>query len=218
MDEIGFEGFKFRLHPQVYPPAEDSFLLARNLEVPRGARVLDMGTGCGIQGIVASSRADEVLAVDINPHAVSCARGNCKINGVSNMEVVEGDLFHGIAGSFDLITFNPPYLPPNPEDPPDLLQRAWDGGEGGREVTDRFISGLGHHLAEGGRVLLVQSSLNDPERTVSSLEAQGLETRIIAEERFFFERLYLLEASRKEEEDGKKTCTDLQDAQEAPLY
>jgi methylase of polypeptide subunit release factors len=83
-----------------------------------------------------------------------------------------------------------------------MLRRAWDGGEGGREVTDRFISRVVRHLTGSGRVFLVQSSQNRPEETISKLHRQGLETRIIAEESFFFERLYLLEASRKEEENG----------------
>ncbi|NOZ76459.1 MAG: methyltransferase [Euryarchaeota archaeon] len=193
--KIEFAGYTFTVRPGVYPPAEDSFLLARHLKPREGERVLDMGTGCGIQGIVASARAAEVVACDINPAAVSCARENCLTNGIENMEVVESDLFDRIGGRFHLIAFNPPYLPTDDREPGDPLTRAWDGGRDGREVTRAFIQGLEGHLEPGGRVLLVQSSLSGHRETLAMLEDAGLETRIIAEERFFFERLYLLEAS-----------------------
>src|ERR1051325_2113139 len=58
-------------------------LLAANLKVPAGARVLDMGTGTGIQGIFAADRASQVIATDINPQAVTCTRENVRLNQVT---------------------------------------------------------------------------------------------------------------------------------------
>lgn len=191
---VRYRGYEFEIPPGVYTPREDSLLLADHLRVPKGARVLDLGTGCGIQGIVASARAGRVVATDINPGAVRCAEENARLNGVVNMTVAEGDLFDGIEGRFDLIAFNPPYLPTEPWEPRDMASRAWDGGMDGRAVVDRFLEDAGNHLSDDGYIILVQSSLNDPPRTISALREGSLNARIVAERAFFFERLYLLEA------------------------
>ncbi|MEM3051279.1 MAG: 50S ribosomal protein L11 methyltransferase, partial [Candidatus Bathyarchaeia archaeon] len=91
---VYFGDYVFFVDENVYEPAEDSFLFAENLEVQEGERVLDMGTGCGILGIVASKRAHEVIAVDVNPYAVRCAKYNSKVNDVlSKIATVQGDLF-----------------------------------------------------------------------------------------------------------------------------
>jgi release factor glutamine methyltransferase len=187
--------FKFEVFPQVYPPSDDSFLLAEHLSVGKGERVLDMGTGCGIQGIVASKQGGEVLACDISERAVECASYNARLNR-GDMKVVRSDLFENIEGNFDLIAFNPPYLISEPSEPEDELKKAWDGGRDGREVMDRFISEVGDYLDEGGRVILLQSSINGLEKTVSTFRNLGFDTRVVAEKNFFFERLYLLEGLR----------------------
>src|SRR3972149_4355762 len=73
---VYFGDFVFLVDENVYEPSEDSFLFAENLDVKEGERVLDMGTGCGIVGVLAARKACEVVAVDVNPHAVRCAREN----------------------------------------------------------------------------------------------------------------------------------------------
>ncbi len=93
---------------QVYQPEEDTCLLldAALSEVKPGDRVLEIGTGSGT--IAAElAKVTDVVATDINPHAVSCAKTKL-------LEVVQTDLFCGIKGSFDLVVFNPPYLPTAP--------------------------------------------------------------------------------------------------------
>ncbi len=66
-------------------------------------RVLEIGTGSGYIAAALKEVAD-VIATDINPHAVCAA----KQKGV---EVVRTDLADGLRGPFDLVIFNPPYLP-----------------------------------------------------------------------------------------------------------
>ena len=79
---IHFGDYVFDLYDDVYEPAEDTFLFAENLDVKEGERVLDVGTGCGLLGILAAKKAWNVVAVDLNPYAIRCAKENSDLNGV----------------------------------------------------------------------------------------------------------------------------------------
>ncbi len=177
-----YRDVKLSLCPKVYSPSDDSFLLADNIQTRNGERVMDMGAGCGIQGIIASKMGGIVTSTDISEEALKCARRNAELNGV-DINFVKSDLFENIEGEFDLIMFNPPYLPTDPLDYDDELKMSWDGGDTGRETTDRFMRGLKDHLRTDGRVLLIQSSLSMPDNSMS--------WKLIDEKSLFFERLYL---------------------------
>lgn len=190
-----YRGVKLSLCSKVYPPSDDSFLLADNIQTKENERVLDMGTGCGIQGIIASKMGGVVTSSDISEGSLKYARRNAELNGV-DITLVKSDLFEDIEGEFDLIMFNPPYLPTEPLDYDDELTMSWDGGDTGRETTDRFIKGLKDHLSKNGRVLLIQSSISMPEKTSALFMRCGLACKIIDEKPLFFERLYLYMARR----------------------
>jgi release factor glutamine methyltransferase len=182
----------------VYEPAEDSFLFAENLNVKDGERVLDMGTGSGLLGIIAAKNAGEVVAVDVNPCAVRFAKANAALNNArSKMAFVVGDLFQPIKESamFDLVLFNAPYLPIEDETDDSLVSAAWKGGETGRNLIDRFASEVSGYLAPEGRVLLMQSNLAGVDATVEQFTLHGMSAKILAERRLpFFETLFLIEA------------------------
>lgn len=208
MVAIEYRGLKLEVPESVYSPSDDTDLLAETLRVPRGARVLDMCAGSGVLGLLAALRAREVLLVDDDPAAVEASRANAARNGLRNVRALRSDLFERVRGRFDLILFNPPYLPQG-EGAGELflydeLQarwrnvgfHAWDGGPDGRRVIDRFLGQFGRHLAPGGRLHMIGSSLSDYGRTVDALRRQGLEARILARRRYFFEEVVVLSASR----------------------
>jgi len=117
------------------------------------SRVLELGTGSGIVAIFAADFAEEVIAIDINPHAVECATLNVKAHDLSSkITVRESDLFDNIKGEkFDVILFNPPFFE---EVPRSILDRAWRS----TKVADRLAVELGEHLTSHGRLFLFLSS------------------------------------------------------------
>lgn len=172
---------KIRTTGCVYHPEEDSVLLAKAVERYAFGRVLDIGTGSGVQGIVAAKMGCDVTFSDIDSEAVWCAKANAGENGVEGRFVVS-DLFEKISGRFDTIIFNPPYLPSG-----EAEVKALDGGKDGREVIDRFISEYKDHVEGKHMVLLLESSFNNYERDVERLKAV-----VVEKGHYFFEDLAVL--------------------------
>jgi len=195
---IFFANYVFQVRENVYEPAEDSFLFAENLQVKEKDKVIDMGTGCGILGIIAAAKADEVLAIDINPYAVACAKENAKVNHASGkIFFAQGDLFGPIkvGEKFDLILFNAPYLPSEEGEERSWLDRAWAGGISGRDIINDFIREAPKYLKHDSEILLMQSTLSNVEETFRRFKKRGLTTNIVAKKDLpLFETLVLLNA------------------------
>ncbi|MBI5679542.1 MAG: methyltransferase [Methanobacterium sp.] len=197
---IKHNGNVFYTHPKVYEPAEDTFLLAENLNIKRRDEVLEIGTGTGLIAITCAQKSRKVVATDINKYAVKCALKNTISNRTYNVELREGNLFKPVEGEkFDLILFNTPYLPTDEEEKIDEeLNDAWDGGTNGRATIDQFLEGVKEHLKENGRVQLVQSSLSNNDKTIAKLEELGFEAEITARQKAFFEEIVVITGTLKE--------------------
>ncbi len=186
--------FIINTHENVYVPAEDSYLLAENLEVENGKSVLEIGTGSGIVAMYASKLTDKVTATDINFDAIQLAESNFKANNIDNVELLFGNLFEPVKDrKFDVILFNTPYLPTEEgEVIEDNLNYAFDGGLNGRKVIDLFLNEVKNHLNDGGIVQLIQSSLSDNDETLNKLDELGFIAEIAKKEHYFFEDIVLI--------------------------
>ncbi len=186
--------FIINTHENVYVPAEDSYLLAENLEIEKGKSVLEIGTGSGIVAMYASKLTDKVTATDINFDAITLAESNFKANKIDNIELLFGNLFEPVKDrKFDVILFNTPYLPTEKgEVIDDNLNYAFDGGLNGRKVIDLFLNEVTNHLNEGGIVQLIQSSLSDNDETLNKLDELGFIAEIAKKEHYFFEDIVLI--------------------------
>lgn len=197
--KIIYQTIELEVTPEVYRPAEDTFLIAKNLEIEKGEEVLELGVGCGLLSIIATKEGAKVIATDISSHAKKTAEKNATLEGVNEkIEFRKGDLFKPIKDEkFDLIIFNPPYLPVTKKESQNTeIEKAWDGGPSGRKVIDRFLNQVLDYLKPNGRFIFVQSSLSGFDETMKKLEKSNLEVDVKTK-KLSFERLYLIEARQK---------------------
>jgi release factor glutamine methyltransferase len=183
---VEYLGLTLRIAPEVQPITGMSDLLGRAVlaEVRETDRVLDMGTGSGVNAILASSKATDVVAVDINPHAVAAARANAALNAAADrLVVVQGDLFDAVEGRFDLVVFDPPFRWFAPRD----LRERNTTDEDYRTLT-AFFHQVAERLTADGRILLFFGTSGD---------ADFLD-ELIRESELAVEKL----ASRRLEKDG----------------
>ena len=169
---------------EVYPPSEDTYLLrdAALDDVRSEDAVLEVGTGSGVVAEALSDEARCVVATDINPDAVRAARER-------GVPAVRTDLAAAFDAQFDLIVFNPPYLPDDERTPDDALSDALGGGDTGREVAERFLDNVPRVLDPDGRVLLVASSLSGVE---TFEEREDYDAERVASDSYFFEEVVVL--------------------------
>lgn len=130
---------------QVMPPSSSSFSLAQ-ITIRRSVEsVLDLGTGCGMQALMAASHARTVVATDRNPRAVALTALNAELNGLT-IESREGDWFEPVIGrTFDLIVGNLPYVVS-----PGEKHMYRDSGRPGDAMSRDVVRAAPAHLNPGG--------------------------------------------------------------------
>lgn len=153
--------------------------------------VLDMGTGSGIEAIFSADYCKRVIATDINPYAVRCAKINVMLNNLEDkIEVRRGDLFEPVKDEkFDLILYSPPYYPGKPKD---WLEHALKTGDN-NEVVIRFIKNAGKHLNPGGRILVILSTDTALNAFLNEFKKNGFGINLISSKRNIGEVMYVYE-------------------------
>jgi len=170
-----------------YEPREDSTLLEHYVRQHAKGHVLDMGTGSGIQAITAahSSKVKSVLATDIQKGTIDYCKKNIK-----NKKIIflVSDLFENVKNKkFDVIVFNPPYLPQELK----VKDLTLEGGKKGYEVIERFLNGVSNYLKPDGIILIVFSSLTKKEKIDEFIRNNLLEFELLEKQHYFFEDLYV---------------------------
>ena len=196
----------------VYEPEEDSYLLSECVKKYSFGKVLDMGTGSGIQGFTAlkSRRVTSVTFADINSKAISYVKNiihkDKEDYDLKKINFLQTDLFSKIKNSkssisklknsknknivtkFDTIVFNPPYLPDDEFDEEKLITT---GGKNGYEIIDKFLKNSKNHLTMDGQIILLFSSLSDKGEVDRIIKKYSFEKNLVAKKGLFMEQLYV---------------------------
>ncbi|MDC4231866.1 MAG: methyltransferase domain-containing protein [Nitrosopumilus sp.] len=165
-----------------YPPSEDTFFIANNIENEKGDFALDIGSGSGYLTKLLSENFSFVVGTDINykvlTHQTYKTKNLICCNGSDALKI-----------KFDFIVCNLPYLATD-----EILDIATDGGAEGFEIPKKIFDSVCNNLKENGKFIFVTSSLSNYQKLIEYAQKLGLTTRIMAKKKLFFEELILVES------------------------
>jgi release factor glutamine methyltransferase len=144
----------------VYLPEEDSYLLISAIRKhlkSKNETILEMGAGSGVVSIYLSDYVSKIYAVDIDKEAITYAReeirkaSSRREKPIKNIHLINSDLFSSVGKElrFDLIVFNPPYLPNEKKIENDI---ALNGGPEGNEIIIKFLEQAKDYLNINGEI------------------------------------------------------------------
>lgn len=171
-----------------YLPAEDTYLLRDALEGFSGRACLEIGFGSGVVISSAAERFELAAATDVM--SLTQAR-LARAAGVELLIADKASCF--IDGSFDLVFFNPPYVPSDT-----IVDPAVDGGPSGIEVPTAFLRDGLRVVREGGSVMALLSDEGDLGEFEARCGAMGLGVERVAQRKLFFETLVVYKLERRE--------------------
>ncbi|MFX1377525.1 MAG: HemK2/MTQ2 family protein methyltransferase [Promethearchaeota archaeon] len=204
----------------VYTPSDDTYLLLDyfkshidslsfdGIRISEIKNILDMGTGTGIIAIFFQLIKMEYLnfdpkiyASDILDEAIKCAELNQKLNGINHELIfLHSNLFNSfpdtLKHSFNIIVFNPPYLPSSKlikAGEKKDIDYSWDGGIKGYEVLINFLKSAKFFLTlkKEHYIYCITSSSSNSKGIEKRIADLGYKNEIAEEKHFFFEDLYL---------------------------
>jgi len=187
-----YKDITIELHPAVYEPSEDTFQLLEAINVKKDDKVLEIGTGSGLISLVCAQNGANVVCTDVNPFAVELAKRNFLVNNSflsGSYDIRLGNLFDVLTfdDKFDIIIFNPPYLPTKSNERvggSGWFDIATDGGVDGLKVTKQFIDGLSKHLHKDGCAYFVFSSLSDRKKLETYISKAGFTAKVVNSNRY----------------------------------
>ena len=165
-----------------YPPSEDTYFLEDNLVNEKGKYALDIGTGSGYLTRILSRNFLQVIGTDIDFYSLINQNKKAK-----NCICCDGA--EALNCKFDLIVCNMPYLQSD-----EISDRKVDGGKEGVEVPLKIIKSAVKCLDDSGKMLFVTSSLSNYEKLMEESQKLGLDLKIIARKKLFFEELIIIKA------------------------
>lgn len=186
--------FKIAHDERVYSPGDDSYLLIGAIDTNKSINALEIGIGSGIVSLHLAKKIDFVFGCDLNPYALYLSKKNAILNSITNLYLFSSNLFSSIKNNslFDIIVYNPPYLPvdlPTKE----LIDLSYNGGIDGGDQIRKFLSDFDSFLSPNGSAYLVQSSLYPLKNTTNYLSENNFEFNVKNSLKLDFETLYVLE-------------------------
>jgi release factor glutamine methyltransferase len=169
---------------EAYAPAEDTFFLAEHIGRESGEFALEIGTGSGYLAKLLQQNFNLVVATDVDYVALKGQHDKIKNN-------VCCDGASALGQKFDLVVCNLPYLPSEK-----IIDKTIDGGPEGLVVPLSIIRSAISCIKQGGKIILLTSSLANYQRLMEKTQSMGFSVRIIAKKRLFFEELIIFEAIR----------------------
>ena len=204
MVTLNFKEYSLDIPSRVYIPSEDTDLLLNVLEeeiIKRNKtfkKAIEIGTGNAFLSLEIYDNVNQLYSTDINPIVIDYLLNVKDKYNLEKMKVVYSNLFDSIDDNekFDLIVFNPPYVPTEDLEKEDDSINGYDlavnGGKDGREIIDSFLEKLPNHLEREGVCYLLVSSLNNPVEIIENLKLKKLNVEIIGSQKLFFEELFVL--------------------------
>src|SRR5262249_31420262 len=187
-----YGGCVFKIAEGVQSPKAGSLLFCRHLSFRAGERVLEIGTGIGLAAVLAARAGCDVVATDVVPVAVECARENAVLTAIAGQLAVRlGDCFDPVQGErFDLICTSPPQMPTPPDrERADPAAAADNGGVDGWRLLDRVIREAPRYLEAGGRLVFTLFGFLGVKTAEAKLRAAGLEPSVIGRATQAFPRI-----------------------------
>ncbi|MFX1420580.1 MAG: HemK2/MTQ2 family protein methyltransferase [Promethearchaeota archaeon] len=205
---------------KVYAPSDDTYLLLDyfknridnsffdGININEIKNLLDLGTGTGIIAIFFLLIKKQIInfnpkiyASDISKNAIKCAKLNQKANEIHDeINFLYSDLFNSfpvnLKNSFNIIIFNPPYLPSSRlirEEQKKDIDHSWNGGEEGHEVLINFLEKAIQfiNLQKKHYIYCITSSRIDLDKTNKLITNLGYKNQIVKKKHLFFEDIFV---------------------------
>jgi len=191
----------------VYLPEEDSYLLLKcvkkQINLNKKPIILEMGIGSGIISLYLADSAKKVYAIDIDKESIDYVKKEIKIfnsnreKPIKNIQLIQSDLFSKVGKElrFDLICFNPPYLPDEKKIENDV---ALNGGPEGNEIIIKFLEQAKDYINMNGELIVLFSSFSKRNKILKKAKDLGYEYKLLIKKTIFFEKLYVYNFKPKE--------------------
>ena len=208
---LNFKEYSLDIPARVYLPSDDTDLLLEIIDEKiiktnkKYNKAIEIGSGNAFLSLAIYDNVNELYSTDINPIVIDYLLNVKERYNLEKMKIIYSNLFESIDENekFDLIVFNPPYVPTEElSEDGDLdeingYDLAVNGGQDGREIIDKFLDKLPLHLSEKGECYLLISSLNKPIEIIENLKQKNLNSEIIGTKKLFFEELFVLKINWK---------------------
>jgi len=165
-------------------PAEDTYFVADYIEDEHGDSALDIGSGSGFLTQLLCKNFKLVVGTDINFKAL-----HNQTYKTENLVCCHGG--DSLNVSFDLVVCNLPYLATD-----GIIDVATDGGFEGFEMPKTIFDSVIPLIKQNGKFIFVTSSLSNYQRLIDYAQELGLDAKILAKKKLFFEELILVCAEK----------------------